>query len=166
MGPGHRFVRDYAAIAGEISPGLDRAAAMTAFCDAAWKHLSAAGVSWIGFYVHEGGDELILAARRDKPACSPIGLHGACGRAFLEKRPLIVGDVASLGASYIACDPRDRSEVVIPLIAADGHCWGVLDVDSYQVGAFDSSDVDALSELLKKSGLSTKVCYSTNAIVV
>lgn len=163
---GHRFVRDYAAIAGEIPPGLDRAAAMAAFCDAAWKHLSAAGVSWIGFYVHEGADELILAARRDKPACSPIGLHGACGRAFREKRPLIVRDVASLGASYIACDPRDRSEVVLPVIDASGSCWGVLDIDSHQVDAFDATDVDALGELLKKSDLSTKVCHSTNAIVV
>ncbi len=161
-----RFFRGYEALAREISPGLDRAAAMAAFCDAAWKHLSAAGVSWIGFYVHEGGDELILAARRDKPACSPIGLHGACGRAFREKRPLIVRDVAALGASYIACDPRDRSEVVLPVIDASGNCWSVLDVDSHHVGAFDASDVDALGELLEKSGLSTKVCHSTMAIVV
>lgn len=139
---------------------------MTAFCDAAWKHLAPTGVSWIGFYVHEGGDELILAARRDKPACSPIGLHGACGRAFLEKRPLIVRDVASLGDGYIACDPRDRSELVIPLLDESGNCWGVLDVDSHQAGAFDATDVDALGELLKRSDLSTQGCHSTNAIIV
>lgn len=161
-----RFFRDYEALAREISPGLDRAAAMTAFCDAAWKHLSAAGVSWIGFYVHEGGDELILAARRDKPACSPIGLHGACGRAFREKRPLIVRDVASLGASYIACDPRDRSEIVIPLFEKNSACWGVLDVDSHEAGAFEVSDVEPLGSLLSEAGLSIIAPRASDAVVV
>ena len=37
-------------------------------------------VSWVGFYFL-GEGEMTLGPRRDKPACSPIGLHGACGRA-------------------------------------------------------------------------------------
>ena len=40
------------------------------------------GISWIGFYEKAAGDEMILLERRDKPACSPIGLFGACGRGW------------------------------------------------------------------------------------
>jgi putative methionine-R-sulfoxide reductase with GAF domain len=128
---------------------------MQVVVDALWDALEPRGVSWVGFYVHEGGDELVLGPRRDKPACSPIGLHGACGQAFTNRRPLVVPDVTKLGANYIACDPRDRSEVVIPLSDNDGECWGVLDLDSHEVGAFDESDVAGLTEVLRAAGLTT-----------
>ncbi len=60
-------------------------------------------------------EEMVLGPHRDKPACSPVGLHGACGRAFLDRKPLIVRDVKELGDSYIACDPAEQSELVIPM---------------------------------------------------
>ena len=126
---------------------------MQAMVDALWPALHDSGVSWIGFYLHEGRDDLVLGPRRDRPACSPIGLHGACGQAFRTGSPLVVRDVAELGPNYIACDPGDRSEVVIPLFDAQGGCWGVLDVDSYEVGAFDGVDVAGLVMLLRKAGL-------------
>ena len=51
---------------------------MRAAADTFWEHLSPTGISWIGFYTIEpGADEMLLGPRRDKPACSPIGLHGA-----------------------------------------------------------------------------------------
>ncbi len=133
----------------------DRAARMQAAVDVFWEFLGPTGVSWIGFYLKTPGkDEMVLGARRDKPACSPIGLHGTCGRCRREGRALIVRDVASLGANYIACDPRDRSEVVVPLFEADGMCWGVLDADSYEVGAFDESDARGLESAVELVGLS------------
>ncbi len=115
------------------------------------------GYSWVGFYTldRENPDQLILGPRRDKPACSPIGLHGACGRCLLARRGLVVTDVARLGTGYIACDPRDRSEVVVPLLYPDGSAWGVLDVDSHEVGAFDTADAVCLMRLLRYTGLST-----------
>jgi putative methionine-R-sulfoxide reductase with GAF domain len=127
---------------------------MQAVVDALWNGLKDRGVSWVGFYLHEGGKELILGPRRDKPACSPIGLHGVCGQAFTQRRPIVVRDVAELGSSYIACDPRDRSEVVVPLFDADGRCWGVLDLDSHEVGTFDEHDAQGLSQVLRAAGLS------------
>lgn len=127
---------------------------MRVFVDLAWDGLHPEGVSWLGFYLHQGKDELVLGPRRDKPACSPIALHGACGRAFVSGRPLVVRDIAELGANYIACDPRDRSEVVIPLFDESGECWGVLDLDSYDVGAFNNDDVTGLTLLLRTAGLS------------
>lgn len=125
--------------------------------DAAWPRLCKAGVSWIGFYVDHPdlGDDrrLVLGPCRDKPACSPIGVHGACGRALLSKQTLIVRDVAELGSNYVACDPRDRSEIVIPLHDEGGGCWGVLDVDSWDIGAFDERDAEGLSSVLRAAGL-------------
>ncbi len=163
----HAIADRLAHVADRLTPGgdrltpaadrrtADRAARMRAVVDALWQALRDKGVSWVGFYLHEAGDELVLGPLRDKPACSPIGLHGACGQAFRSRQPLVVRDVAELGANYVACDPRDRSEVVIPLFDPDGRCWGVLDVDSFEVGAFDDRDVDGLRAVLERAGLST-----------
>lgn len=144
----------------------DRRQRMQALVDALWDSLSTCGVSWVGFYLHEGQEELVLGPSRNKPACSPIGLHGACGRAFRERRPLVVRDVADLGESYVACDPRDRSELVIPLLERDGACWGVLDLDSFDVGAFDQADVDGLIALLCASELTAARAALSDALVV
>jgi len=112
-----------------------------------------AGLSWIGFY-EAAGDEMTLLCREPKPACSPIGLHGMCGRGWGERRAIIIDDVATLGSNYIACDPRDRSEVVVPVLNADGSCWGVLDADSYDPASFDERDVAGMSGVLAALGLS------------
>lgn len=134
--------------------------------DALWDAFHTKGVSWVGFYL--AGDDrqsMTLGARRDKPACSPIGLHGACGQCFRSGKPLVVRDVAELGEGYIACDPRDRSEVVIPLfdealgersVGGAPGCWGVLDVDSHDVGAFSEHDAQQLLALMRRMGLSSR----------
>lgn len=148
--------RDYTRLLEIVEGKADRLATMQDFVDKLWEPMHTSGVSWLGFYIHEGGDELVLGPRRDKPACSPIGMHGACGQVFTARTPKVVRDVAELGENYIACDPRDRSEVVLPLFSQDGTCWGVLDLDSYDVGAFDEEDVKGLGLLLKKAGLTSR----------
>jgi putative methionine-R-sulfoxide reductase with GAF domain len=148
--------RDYQAVAqlvAELPAATDRTGRMQAVVDALWERLSATGLSWVGFYTHAGGAELVLGPRRDKPACSPIGLHGVCGQAFVQRRAIVVRDVRALGSNYIACDPRDRSELVVPLLARDGSCWGVLDVDSWDVGAFGDHDTAGLERVLQAAGL-------------
>jgi putative methionine-R-sulfoxide reductase with GAF domain len=145
--------RPYETLPGRIEVHADRPQRMRAFLDVLWDALRETGISWAGFYCHEGPNELVLGPHRDKPACSPIGLHGACGQAFVSRKPLLVRDVAELGENYIACDPRDRSELVIPLFDNDGRCWGVFDLDSHEVGAFAEEDVVGLSNLLRKAGL-------------
>jgi putative methionine-R-sulfoxide reductase with GAF domain len=149
----HTMNRPYAQIVEQLATEGDKQQRMRTLVDVLWKELSPLGVSWVGFYLDEGNDELVLGPSRNKPACSPIGLHGACGRAFRERRPLVVRDVANLGANYVACDPRDLSEVVIPVFDPDGTCWGVLDVDSFDRDAFDQSDVDGLLTLLRAAEL-------------
>lgn len=125
--------------------------------DVLWNALRDAGVSWLGFYIDHPDQpddrRLILGPCRDKPACSPIGLQGVCGQALSSKKTRIVRDVKDLGASYVACDPRDRSEIVVPLINERGECWGVLDLDSYDIRAFDESDDRGLRDVLRAAGL-------------
>ena len=137
-----------------LRPMASRDAAMNLFVETAWRSLSSKGVSWIGFYTANPGDaQMILGPSRNKPACSPIGMHGACGRVFQSSRPLVVRDVANLGEGYIACDPNDRSEVVIPLLDGSGEAWGVLDADSFEADAFDQRDVEGLADALRAGGL-------------
>jgi len=130
---------------------------MRAIVDALWEALWDNGFSWVGFYIDQPGQpddqRLILGPCRDKPACSPIGLHGVCGQSLTTKQTRIVPDVADLGENYIVCDPNDKSEIVIPCFNSDGTCWGVLDVDSQQVGAFNESDERGLLAVLDAAGL-------------
>ncbi|MBX3357836.1 MAG: hypothetical protein KF745_05350 [Phycisphaeraceae bacterium] len=154
--------RDYSAIASQLPRApLARDQAMPALVDALWTAYGhdtqgpGRSISWVGFYLHSpGSNEMVLGPRRDKPACSPISLAGACGRAFNNLRPLVVTDVARLGAGYIACDVRDRSELIIPCLDTRDRAWGVLDLDSYDTGAFSVADAVAIRSLLVSAGLS------------
>jgi putative methionine-R-sulfoxide reductase with GAF domain len=182
--------RDYARLheraAAAMAGGLGAAGArarMSAMADLIWEELAPTGVSWCGFYLDADAaervlgaeslgadDELILGPRRDKPACSPIGMHGACGQTYLAGRAMVVRDVRDLGENYVACDPRDLAEVVLPLFEpvdddnnkeSDGsprpeprhRCYGVLDLDSFDVGAFTDHDARELQRLLETFGL-------------
>lgn len=125
------------------------------------------GVSWVGFYsapntpwtlggepVTTGPNEMLLGDRMPKPACSPIGLHGVCGKSALSKQPIVVRDVRSLGDDYVACDPLDRAELVVPCLDEQGNCTCVLDLDSFMPGAFTNNDATALAQWLVEAGLS------------
>lgn len=166
--------RDYAPIAAalrELPPETDRQARMQAVVDLIWEAFGRrepaeteiegldrhgeGAVSWVGFYLPvPDKDEMVLGPRRDKPACSPIGMHGACGRALRTRKTLVIPDVSRLGEGYIACDPRDRSELVVPCLEKSGECWGVLDLDSHDSAAFYERDGYALMLVLRAAGLS------------
>jgi len=132
---------------------------MQMLIDLLWETLHPRGVSWIGFYEADpsGQPQMILRARRDKPACSPIGLHGACGQCLIGCKALVVRDVRDLGEGYIACDPLDQSELVVPCLRPDGAAWGVLDADSHRLGAFSDADALGLQRVLEAAGLSSAV---------
>lgn len=159
-----KFERDYAPVlsrslsSAPADPAeLTQERAMKIAVDLLWEAFGGdgRGISWIGFYgIEPDAESMVLLERRDKPACSPIGLHGMCGRGYLERRPILIDDVRSLGESYIACDPRDLSEIVIPLFDREGSCWGVLDGDSYETHGFSEGDVEGMTELMVRLGLS------------
>lgn len=148
-----RDARTYDKLHLQVPPDASREARMQAVVDALWQAFADQGYSWVGFYLDQPQEpddrRMILGPCRDKPACSPLGLHGACGRALLSRQTLIVRDVAQLGENYIACDPRDKSEIIIPLVDHGGTCWGVLDVDSHETSAFDTNDENGLRNVLR-----------------
>lgn len=150
------YERDYRAVALALSNvSGNRHRRMNEVCDVLWRFFKDEGVSWVGFYEEDPeNDQMILGPSRDKPACSPIELHGACGMSYTKARPIIVKDVHNLGEHYIACDPKDRSEIIIPLFNNDGTCFGVLDVDSFDRNAFDEHDLIELRKLMESTAIS------------
>ena len=150
--------RDYTPLHRQLTPDQAasadaRSASMRRFVDAAWPILHPTGLSWIGFYTKAPDAlDMILGPCRNKPACSPIGLHGVCGKGWQTRRSIIVRDVKSLGENYVACDPKDQSELVIPLFHR-GHCYGVLNADSFDQHAFTEHDATQLQQLLLAANL-------------
>jgi len=153
-----RFRRDYSVILEKAAPTSgDHDGAMRRAVSLLWDAFEAQGVSWVGFYLKAlDADEMVLVCREPKPACSPIGLQGMCGRCWKERRSIVIEDVRTLGGNYIACDPRDQSEIVVPMLDADGTCRGVLDADSYDTNAFDEHDAEQMTRLLVKLGLTVE----------
>jgi putative methionine-R-sulfoxide reductase with GAF domain len=145
-----RYERVRAPLAQTLLATLSIEARIMALVDALWAEFGEhRPISWVGFYWMADG-EMTLGPRRDKPACSPIGLNGACGKAALTGASLLVADVRALGPNYIACDPRDLAELVVPVRGADGRVIGVMDLDSYSVGAFDLEDQAAIEGLVRE----------------
>ena len=150
------YERDYQAVARALSQvSGNRHRRMSEVCDVLWRFFKDFGVSWVGFYEKEpDAEEMTLRCSRDTPACSPIELHGACGMSWSKKRPIIVNDVHNLGEHYIACNPRDKSEIVVPLFNDDGSCYGVLDLDSHDRNAFYAHDQIELLRLMESTAIS------------
>src|SRR5262245_48714636 len=110
--------------------------------------------SWIGFYIRRG-DELVLGPFQGKIACVRIAFgRGVCGTAAAQRRTVIVPDVAKF-PGHIACDAGSRSEIVVPVIqpgqpgqlGRDGRVVAVLDLDSYELAAFDEIDAAGLAPI-------------------
>ena len=106
-------------------------------------------VSWVGFYLLHG-EELVLGPFQGKPACVRIKLgKGVCGAAASGRQTILVPNVAEF-PGHIVCDADARSEIVVPVYARGIVC-GVLDVDSTELNAFDSTDklnLERLAELV------------------
>jgi putative methionine-R-sulfoxide reductase with GAF domain len=123
---------------------------MKEIVDELWDQFQGSPYSWLGFYVYSPDQsQLILGAHRDKPACSPLPLHGVCGKAAKTGQSQIVPDVSQLGDAHIECDPRNKSEIVVPIFDQKGKVWAVLDVDSEALGAFNDMDQRWLERLTK-----------------
>ncbi|HMG20464.1 MAG TPA: GAF domain-containing protein [Kofleriaceae bacterium] len=106
--------------------------------------------SWIGFYVMRGG-ELVLGPFQGKLACVRIALgRGVCGTAAAERRTLVVPDVEQF-PGHIACDAGSRSEIVVPIMRR-GEVVAVLDLDSYDLAAFDDADAAGLAPIAELLG--------------
>ncbi len=105
-------------------------------------------INWCGFYLMKDG-MLVLGPFQGKPACIriPVG-RGVCGTAVKNDEVVLVEDVHSF-EGHIACDDASRSEIVLPVHRKDGSIFGVLDIDSPEVGRFSENDKKGLMKAVK-----------------
>lgn len=118
------------------------------------------GFWWVGFYIvkgeTEGGQELVLGPFQGPLACTRIKKgRGVCGTAWADKSTVIVPDVEQF-PGHIACSSLSRSEIVVPVFAADGSVMAVLDIDSEHLSAFDVVDKEWLEKMLSKINFGNK----------
>lgn len=91
-------------------------------------------INWCGFYLAQGED-LILGPFQGLPACTKIKYgQGVCGTALKERKTMRIENVHCF-EGHIACDSVSNSEIVIPIIK-DNKVYGVLDLDSPEIGRF------------------------------
>ena len=96
-------------------------------------------LNWAGFYRNVGG-ELVLGPFQGRPACIriPFG-QGVCGAAAATLAVQRVDDVHAF-PGHIACDAASNSELVLPIVGADGALIAVLDLDSPNTSRFTAED--------------------------
>jgi len=95
--------------------------------------------NWVGFYL-ASGNELVLGPFEGEPTEHvriPFG-KGVCGRAAQTRKTRVVQDV-SKETNYLACSPKVKSEIVVPILK-NGNFVGELDIDSHMLSAFTEED--------------------------
>ena len=134
-------------VAGEPDPIANMANAAALI----WETLP--DLNWAGFYRNVDG-ELVVGPFQGRPACIRIKFgEGVCGAAAASLQPQRVDDVHAF-EGHIACDAESVSELVVPIIGADGELIAVLDLDSPTRARFDTADEAgcvALAEVLARA---------------
>ena len=113
---------------------------------------SLSDLNWAGFYRNVGG-ELVLGPFQGRAACIriPFG-KGVCGAAAATLQVQRVEDVHAF-PGHIACDSASASELVVPIVGANGQLIAVLDLDSPSKARFTAEDeagCAALCEVLAR----------------
>ena len=106
------------------------------------------GLNWVGFYFYDG-NELVVGPFQGLPACVRIPLaKGVCGAAASTRQTQRIEDVHAF-PGHIACDSASNSELVVPLVNADGALVGVFDLDSPLHARFSVEDQHGLEAIAK-----------------
>ena len=110
-------------------------------------------LNWAGFNRNVGG-ELVLGPFQGRAACIriPFGT-GVCGAAAATLQVQRIDDVHAF-PGHIACDAASNSEIVLPIVGADGELIAVLDLDSPRHARFteeDEAGLVRLAEILAKA---------------
>jgi len=102
---------------------------------------------WTGFY-RVCGDRLVVGPYIGTVGCLQIDLgKGVCGTAAARRETIIVPDVNQF-PGHIACDPKSKSEIVVPVFGPAKELIAVLDVDSDRLNAFDEEDRAGLEKIV------------------
>ncbi|MFN5981878.1 MAG: GAF domain-containing protein [Fluviicola sp.] len=101
---------------------------------------------WVGFYIVDSENELVLGPFQGPIACTRIRKgKGVCGTSWLDEKTILVPNVEEF-PGHIACSSASKSEIVVPLIK-NNKVVAVLDVDSDQLNDFDQIDEKYLTQL-------------------
>jgi GAF domain-containing protein len=101
---------------------------------------------WVGFYLVDSENELVLGPFQGPIACTRIRKgKGVCGTSWAEEKTILVPNVEEF-PGHIACSSASKSEIVVPLIK-NNKVVAVLDVDSDQLNEFDQTDEKYLTQL-------------------
>lgn len=107
---------------------------------------------WTGFYRAVSDSLLVVGPYQGGHGCLRIDFaRGVCGAAARTRQTQLVPDVLAF-PGHIACSSTTRSEIVVPVLRADGSVLAVLDVDSDHPAAFDEVDQAALGQLCGRLG--------------
>jgi GAF domain-containing protein len=78
-----------------------------------------------------------------------------CGKVAKTRKPIIVLDVNKF-PGHVACDPRSKSEIALPVFGVNEKVVAVFDVDSDERGSFDETDQKWLQKILKQAFTETR----------
>ena len=107
------------------------------------------GFLWVGFYLVQD-NELVLGPFQGPVACTRIAYgRGVCGTAWEKDEVVVVGNVHEF-SGHITCSSETNSEIVLPVHDTDSKVKLVLDIDSVHLNAFDETDVQYLSEIVRE----------------
>lgn len=105
-------------------------------------------LSWCGFYRRVGESTLAVGPYQGTLGCLRIEFaRGVCGAAARTLQTQLVPDVHAF-EGHIACDARTRSELVVPVVAAE-RLRAVLDLDSVFLDAFCTEEAALLEALVR-----------------
>jgi L-methionine (R)-S-oxide reductase len=105
-------------------------------------------LNWAGFYILRE-NTLVLGTFQGLPACNRIEIgKGVCGAAIETKKLQRIENVEEF-PGHIACDSASKSEIVIPIIK-DNVVYGVLDLDSPELGRFTQLEEKYLTQFVDK----------------
>jgi L-methionine (R)-S-oxide reductase len=102
---------------------------------------------WVGIY-DVGSDEigLIACSGPTEPAHPSFPVtQGLNGEAVRLCETVVSNDVAQ-DPRYLTTFESSGSELIVPVIDADGRAIGTIDVESDRIDAFDANDVRAIAE--------------------
>ncbi|NUP14418.1 MAG: GAF domain-containing protein [Polyangiaceae bacterium] len=115
-------------------------------------HHAFAYFDWTGFYRVTKPDLLVIGPYQGGHGCLRIPFErGVCGAAARTKATVIVPDVEKF-EGHIACSSTTKSEIVVPVVTADGRLLAVLDVDSNERDAFGEEDQRGLEAICEELG--------------
>lgn len=139
-----RYERIYEQLADLVADSPSLLAAMATVC--AVLHHKMPHHFWTGFYFVAADDELHVGPYQGPVACQVLHGQGVCLHCAQSGEPVVVPDVEQF-PGHIACDPRSKSEIALPLRKGN-QVIAVLDIDSSALAQFDADDVQPLTKIL------------------